>query len=86
MNLSMNTEFNLDQTEAESESPMLMPKPDVPVTVWVGANERPVFLDQARWLAEAWNATHVIDPNRHHFDVIDGLIDSNSALINALFT
>ena len=51
--LTMNDGLGLDAEEAEAESPVLHPAPDVPVTVWVGAEERPAFLDQARWLATA---------------------------------
>ncbi|HSG55953.1 MAG TPA: alpha/beta hydrolase, partial [Paracoccaceae bacterium] len=54
---SMNADLRLDRTEAEAESPVLMTdRHDVPVTVWVGGAERPAFLYQARWLAEAWDA------------------------------
>ncbi|MEM8582137.1 MAG: alpha/beta hydrolase, partial [Pseudomonadota bacterium] len=58
----------------------------LPVTVWVGAEERPVFLDQARWLANAWGANLRIDPGRHHFDVIDGLCEAESPLTSALLS
>lgn len=82
---SMNADLRLDMTEAEAESPVLMvDRHSVPVTVWVGGDERPVFLDQAGWLAEAWNAELVIDKGRHHFDVIDGLADPDSAMMLAL--
>ena len=56
----------------------------VPVTIWVGADKRPVFLDQARWLAEAWGCGHVVDEGRHHFDVIDALADGHSGMIGRL--
>lgn len=69
---------------AKAESPVHDPAPAAPVTVWVGAEERPVFLDQARWLAETWNATHRIAPGRHHFDVIDDLCQPDTPLTTAL--
>ena len=81
----MNATLGLDAAEAEAESPALHPAPEVPVTVWVGAEERPVFLDQARWLAEAWGAAERVAPGRHHFDVIDDLCHSDSPMIRALF-
>lgn len=81
---SMNADLRLDEAEAASESPVLHPAPEVPVTVWVGAEERPVFLDQARDLAEAWGAEHRIAPGRHHFDVIDELREAESPLVNAI--
>ncbi|WP_299852475.1 alpha/beta hydrolase [uncultured Roseovarius sp.] len=83
---AMNADFRLDEARAVAESPALMTPLKVPVTVWVGAEERPVFLDQARWLAEAWGAAHVVDTNRHHFDVIDGLKDGQSAITEALIS
>ena len=81
---SMNDDFRMDEAAAAAESPVLQPRPDVPVTVWVGADERPSFLDQARWLAEAWQAEHVEVPGKHHFDVIDALADPESDLVMKL--
>lgn len=81
---SMNEQFGLDLAAAEAESPVLMRPMDVPVTVWVGSDERPVFLDQARWLAEAWNARLEIAMGRHHFDVIAALEDPESRMVNRL--
>ncbi|MGR3546908.1 MAG: alpha/beta hydrolase, partial [Roseovarius sp.] len=81
---SMNEQFRLDRAAAEAESPALMRPLPVPVTVWVGSEERPVFLDQARWLAAAWNAGHEIARGRHHFDVIEALTDQNSRMVAQL--
>ena len=80
----MNEALALDAAEAELESPLLASPPKAPVTVWVGADERPVFIEQATALADAWQANLVLDPDRHHFDVIDGLEDPQSALTHAL--
>ena len=85
MRTSMNAAFKLDDASARAESPALMvERLPVPVTIWVGADERPVFLDQARWLAEAWGCGHVVDEGRHHFDVIDALADGHSGMIGRL--
>jgi hypothetical protein len=54
------------------------------VTVWVGGDERPAFLDQAAWLAEAWGCEHVVVPGRHHFDVIEDLEQADSDLVARL--
>jgi len=82
---SMNSDFGMDVAQAKAESPVEMTnRHKVNVTVWVGANERPAFLDQARWLAEAWGAGHVIAPGRHHFDVIDALAEPDSDLVRLL--
>ncbi|WP_415922212.1 alpha/beta hydrolase [Tateyamaria sp. SN6-1] len=83
---SMNADFALDPAMARASSPVHQPTPDIPVTVRVGADERPVFLDQARWLAEAWTAAHDVVPGLHHFDIIDALKDADSALMRILTT
>ena len=78
---SMNVDFKLDEATAIAESPALgQNRLDIPVTVWVGANERPVFLEQAKILADKWACDHVVDEGKHHFDVIDGLREADSAL------
>jgi acetyl esterase/lipase len=79
---SMNKEFKMDAEAARAESPVEMQdRYDVPVTVWVGAEERPAFLDQAVWLSDAWGADHVIAFGKHHFNVIDPLADPESDLV-----
>lgn len=81
---SMNDDFCLDLAAAEAESPVLQPASHVPVRIWVGGAERPAFLDQARWLADAWGCEMTIAPHKHHFDVIDALEDPQSDLIRTL--
>ncbi|MBY6055993.1 alpha/beta hydrolase [Leisingera daeponensis] len=79
---SMNQKFKMDSAAAVAESPVEM-KDRYPaeVTVWVGGEERPAFLDQAIWLVEAWGADHVIAFGKHHFNVIDPLADPESDLV-----
>ncbi len=82
---AMNDDLRLSSDEAIAESPVLArPLSELPVTAWVGGDERPAFLDQARWLAEAWDCGHVIAPGRHHFDVIADLEETDSALMQEL--
>ncbi|OED46400.1 esterase [Rhodobacteraceae bacterium (ex Bugula neritina AB1)] len=79
---SMNQKFKMDSAAAVAESPVEMrDRYPAEVTVWVGGEERPAFLDQAVWLAEAWDADHVIAFGRHHFNVIDALADPDSDLV-----
>ena len=80
----MNADLRLTAETAQAESPIHQPASGVPVTVWVGADERPALLDQAQWLAAAWGCPKVIAPGRHHYDVIDDLKDPTSALCDAL--
>ncbi|MCZ0960497.1 alpha/beta hydrolase [Paracoccus benzoatiresistens] len=86
----MNDTLRLDAAEAASESPALLaPRPGIPVTTWVGGMERPEFVRQARLLANIWAglgaATDcVIDPGRHHFDVIERLKSPDSPLLARL--
>lgn len=81
----MNATLRLDPAEAAAESPALHARrSDVPVTVWVGAQERPAFLWQARLLSEEWACPWVAEAGRHHFDVIDGLKDPASPMMEAV--
>ncbi len=80
----MNAVLRLDAAEVAAQSPLLRPAPRVPVTLRVGAQERPVFLQQADWLVRAWGAGIEIVPGRHHFDVIDALAEPDSALCDLL--
>lgn len=84
MQTSMNADLGIDPSEAETESPVHLPAPSCPAIVWVGAAERPIFLEQARELAEVWSCEHVVQPERHHFDVIADLADPDSALTKAV--
>ncbi len=82
---SMNDILQLDPEEAAAESPVNMSPPHgVNVSVWVGSEERPAFLEQAETFARTWGARHVVVEDKHHFDVIDGLTDPDSDMITAL--
>ncbi len=81
MDTAMNADLRLAAAEALAESPALGRRVrDVPVTVWVGADERPAFLAQARLLADAWSVPMQVEEGRHHFDVVEGLASPISPL------
>ena len=90
LNTALNDDLNLDRAEAAAESPALLnSRPHVPVTCWVGADERPEFRRQSALLANIWTGcgveTRAVEESaRHHFDVIDGLTDPDSPLTAAL--
>jgi hypothetical protein len=84
MHTSMNADLRIDADEAAAESPARLPAPGVETHVWVGADERPAFLDQARGLASAWGARLTVEPGRHHFDVVEGLADPAGPLVRAV--
>jgi acetyl esterase/lipase len=90
LRLTLNETLRLDLPEARAESPALIEvRTGVPVHVWVGADERPVFVQQSELLANVWNGLGVdvrltIEPGRHHFNVADGLTDPGSALVEAV--
>ena len=87
MATEMNKDLMLNYTEAMAESPAYLPiKANVSAHVWVGGSERPAFLWQARVLSEEWGCPWTVDPGRHHFDVIDGLADPASPLMEAIMT
>lgn len=82
---SMNEILRLDVDEARAESPVNMIAPqDVEVKIWVGAEERPVFLEQADAQAKSWGAEQVVVPGKHHFDVIDALENPADELVRFL--
>lgn len=84
MQTTMNADLAIDDAVAATQSPARLSPVEVPVTVWVGAEERPAFLEQSGWLAAAWGCPRVVDPDRHHFDVIEGLERPDSPLMNAV--
>lgn len=88
----LNGVLGLDIGEARAESPALREVVEgvPPVHVWVGADERPEFVRQSALLANVWAGLGVevaltVEPGRHHYNVIDGLTQSDSALVRALF-
>ena len=84
LDTEMNDNLRLDAAEVAAESPTRLPlRAGVEAHVWVGAQERPLFLWQARLLSERWNCPWTADPGRHHFDVIDGLETPESPLMRA---
>lgn len=85
MRTGMNAKLRLDPAEALAESPALLtPRPGTDCTVWVGGQERPAFLWQARLLSERWDCPWHAAPGKHHFDVIDELADPDSPLVSTL--
>lgn len=80
MHTTMNRDLGITDAEALRESPIHHEAPAVPVSIWVGADERPVFLDQADKLSQAWKCAKVVLDGCHHFNILDGLKDSDSAL------
>lgn len=81
MNTAMNERLRIDEAEAIAESPALLrPSGDVRLTSWAGAAERAEFLRQNALLANVWTGlgattTTVEEPDRHHFNIVDGLAD-----------
>lgn len=92
MKLRMNDEWRLDIDEARGQSPALLePLPATRLVCWVGAAERSEFLRQNALLANIWTgfgATTlcVEEPDRHHFNVVDGLADPGHQLTTTLLT
>ncbi|MGB0848270.1 MAG: alpha/beta hydrolase [Thiolinea sp.] len=86
----MNRELRLTEAEALLESPALLaPLTQIPVTFWVGANERPEFLRQNRLIAEKWeqqgaDVTTVYDRGKNHFSVISSLSQPDGVLTQEL--
>lgn len=92
MQAKMNEKQRIDREEAYRESPALLePMSGARVTCWVGAGERSEFIRQNALLANIWKGlgaeTAVVEePDKHHFNVLDGLEDPNHPLVDALFS
>ena len=86
----MSATLNIDADEAAAESPALLaPMPGARLTCWVGAAERSEFVRQNTLLANVWTGLGAAtaacaEPDRHHFDVIDGLCDPHHGLTRTL--
>ena len=84
MATQMNRDLQLDAAEVASESPArLALRKGVKAHVWVGGQERPAFLWQARTLSERWSCDWTVDPGLHHFNVIEALETPDSPLMRA---
>ncbi|RST85672.1 alpha/beta hydrolase [Aquibium carbonis] len=92
MRTAMNETLRLDAAEAAAESPALLaPAPGTRICCWVGAGERAEFIRQNALLANVWTGLGaetccVEEPDRHHFNVIDGLADASHVLTRTLLT
>ena len=89
MRTAMAGPLALDLATARAESPALAePCEGAVLAVWVGADERPEFLRQARLMALVWEgfdirvALHEA-PGQNHFTVIDPLRDPSAPLTEA---
>jgi acetyl esterase/lipase len=86
----MNSRLRLDPAEALAESPALLePIDGARVTCWVGGAERAEFRRQNALLANVWTGLGAEtlaweEADRHHFNVVDGLAASRSALLATL--
>lgn len=84
MQTLMNEKLGITLPEVAKESPArLLLRKGVDAHVWVGGDERPAFLWQARLLSEAWDCGWTVAPGKTHFDVIDDLQDPGSVLMEA---
>ncbi|WP_448956734.1 alpha/beta hydrolase [Labrys neptuniae] len=84
----MNNKLGLTEAEAVSESPALhLPLEPLRLTCWVGGAERPEFQRQSRLMAAMWEGEAdvelVVEPDKNHFTVLDGLKKPDSAIITA---
>ncbi len=92
MRTTMNAKLRLDQEEANRLSPALqLPKPGARVTCWIGSAERSEFQRQSALLANIWRGlgaetSCVVEPDRHHFDIMEGLSDPMHPLTRCALT
>ena len=90
MRSGMNAVLKLDPATARAESPALLePRPGIDLLCVAGGDELAEFRRQNTLLANVWHGfggrTRAIEtPGRHHFDVVDDLIDPASELVAML--
>lgn len=90
MRTAMNGDLRLDEAQARAQSPALLePVDGARLTAWVGGAERAEFRRQNALIANIWTGLGartlaVEEPDRHHFDVIDGLADADHPLTRTL--
>ncbi len=90
MRTAMNETLRIDAAEAMAEGPVFLePLGNLRISCWVGGGERSEFIRQSALLANAWigvdGATAlVVEPDRHHFNIIDGLADPSHPLTRTL--
>jgi arylformamidase len=88
----MNTDLRIEEAEALAESPALLrPMDGARVICWVGSSERSEFVRQNALLANIWiglgaETAAIVEPDRHHFNVVDGLADPAHPLTRTLLT
>lgn len=92
MRTGMNEALAIDEAEAQAESPALLrPMDGVRITCWAGGGERSEFLRQNALLANIWTGlgaitSTVVEPDRHHYDIVDGLADPAHGLTRTLIS
>ncbi len=85
-----NEQLRMTPESAAANSPALKePLAGVALTTWVGGGERHEFLRQSALLSNIWHGLgclteDVVEPDRHHFNVIDGLMDTHGAMLSTV--
>lgn len=88
--LARNATLKIDPDEARLESPALLePLPGKQLLCWVGAGETSEFTRQSALLANIWRGLgaetdSIVEPDRHHFNILDGLSDAEHPLTRGL--
>jgi arylformamidase len=92
MRTEMNATLAIDEQEALAESPALLrPMDGTRITCWAGGGERAEFLRQNALLANIWTGlgaatSTVVEPDRHHYSIVDGLADPTHPLTRTLIS
>ena len=86
----MNETLSMNLQAAAAESPsLLVPQAGLHLTCWVGNDELPELKRQSALLANIWKGfdtvtTAIAEPAKHHFDVVEGLTNKSSPLVDCL--
>ena len=83
---NMNNTLGLSEDIVTQESTAFLEvDEDITVTVWVGSDEQPIYLQQAELLAARWDCFFVKSKHRNYLDILDGLESETSKLLARLF-
>lgn len=89
-NTAINKSLQLTSEQARACSPVLKaPGHLMPLTCWVGSEERPEFKRLNKLQAQIWqtfslSTDWVEESGKQHFNILDGLLDKNHPLMRSL--
>ena len=79
---TVNGALGLDEAEAHRLSPLFLRPPGGKLHAYVGGDEGVEYTRQSRSIAEAWGGTWESLPAKHHFSIVEELLNPTSTMVN----